>query len=245
MPQSNLQERVPNQKLYLNPKISQVGSQLLRRLIVNHRKADTAGAFEIERAIVNENALFGLALGDSESDAEDAFLGFAGMDIAGTEENLEAFAQVEGLDAMLIQFERFVVDGADEISVGLYGGVEDRAGSWIFLGLGEHERGEFFTRKFSGTVEESTVEIFVDGDLPGVEGGKTQVVAVLKFLPIEMEDVAGGFAGIAIPAVGENDAADIPEEGGDGWHGNTFPSQKVDDLWRSDSTAVGWEFESR
>ena len=55
---------VTTRKLYLNLQTSQVGSQLVWRLIVNNRKAEAAGALEIERAIVNENTLFGLSLGD-------------------------------------------------------------------------------------------------------------------------------------------------------------------------------------
>jgi len=40
-------------------------------------------------------------------------------------------------------------------------------------------------------------------------------VAILEFLVIEIEGVGGSLAGVAVPAVGEDDAADIPEECGD------------------------------
>ena|SRR5438552_13802721 len=87
-----LTRRATPRKLYLNLKISQVGSQLFWRLIVNNGKAEAARAFEIERAIVNEDALFGHALGDCKRYAEDTFFGFARMDVAGTEKDLEASA---------------------------------------------------------------------------------------------------------------------------------------------------------
>jgi hypothetical protein len=80
------------QKLYLNLEISQVGSQLLWRLIVNDGEAKTARAFEIEGPVVDEDAFFGLALSDGERDTENAFFWFAGVDVAGAEENLKTFA---------------------------------------------------------------------------------------------------------------------------------------------------------
>jgi len=91
-----------SQKLYLNLEISQVGSQLLWGLIVNNGKAEAAWAFEVEGTIVNENAFFGLALGDGEGDFEDACFRFARVNVAGAEENLEASAKVESFNAELI-----------------------------------------------------------------------------------------------------------------------------------------------
>ncbi len=205
----------PPEKLYLNLERLQFGSQLLWRLIVNDGKAEATWTLEVERAVIDENALFGAALGDGECDAEDAIFGLARMDVARTEKHLEASTKIESFDAILIEFERFVVDGANEIFFSLYDGIEDGARAWIFLGLREHEGGEFFAGEFSGAIEQSAIEIFVDGNLTCIECGKAQIVAVLKIFPVELESVGGGFAGIAIPAIGENDAADIPEECGD------------------------------
>src|SRR6266446_5999235 len=206
------------QKLYLNLEISQVGSQLLWRLIVNNGKAETARAFKIERAVVDEDTFFRLALSDGERDTENAFFRFARVDVARAKENLETFAKVESFDAVLIQFERFVVDGADEILFGLHYGIENGARAGIFFGLREHKGGEFFAGNFSGAVEQGAVEIFVDGNLTGIECGKAQVMAVLKFFPVEVKRIGGCLAGAAVPAVGEDDAADIPEECCDAWH---------------------------
>src|SRR5438477_8261931 len=94
--------QLPHRKLYLNLKILQVRAQLLWRLIVNDRKSETARAFKVEGAIVDENALFGGALGDSESDAIDAFFWFARMDVARAEENLKISAKIESFDAVLV-----------------------------------------------------------------------------------------------------------------------------------------------
>jgi hypothetical protein len=69
---------------------------------VNHGKTEAARAVEIERAIVDENTFFGPALSNSKGDFEDALFRFARVHVAGTEENLEASAKVEGFDAILI-----------------------------------------------------------------------------------------------------------------------------------------------
>jgi len=114
---------------------------------------------------------------------------------------------------------RLVVDGTDEIFLGLHRGVENRARFGIFLGLGEHEGGEVLAREFSRAVEEGAIEIFINGDLAGIKCGKGKIVAILEFFPVDVECFAGGFARVTIPAVGHDDAADVPEECGDAAHG--------------------------
>ncbi len=79
---------------------------------MNDGKAEASWAFEIERAVINENALFGRPLSDGKRDAENAFFGFTRMDVTGAEENLKTLAEVEGFDAVLIQLKRLVVDGS-------------------------------------------------------------------------------------------------------------------------------------
>ncbi len=103
--------------------------------------------------------------------------------------------------------------------------------------MGEHEGGEFFAREFSGAIEEGAVEIFVNGDLAGVEGWKAKIVAILEFFPIDIECFAGGFAGVAIPAVGQDDAADVSEQCGNARHGGGFLSVE-ERMGRRDSTAI-------
>ena len=100
---------------------------------MNDGKTEAAWAFKIERAVVNEDAVFWGALSDGQGDAEDAFFRLARVDVTGAEENLEALAEVEGFDAVLIEFERFVVDGADEIFAGVRAGIENGAAARKFL----------------------------------------------------------------------------------------------------------------
>src|SRR5450631_363661 len=62
-------------------------------------------------------------------------------------------------------------------------------------------------------VKERAVEIFVEGDEAGIQCRKTKVVAVLEFFPIQTENFRRFLARGAVPAVGEDHSADIPEHG--------------------------------
>ena len=84
---------------------------------MNDGETESARALQIERPVVNEDALFGPALGDGERDTEDCLFRFSRVDVAGTEENLEALTKIKRFDAELVKLQRFVVDGADKVFV--------------------------------------------------------------------------------------------------------------------------------
>jgi hypothetical protein len=202
-------------KLYLNPVLSKLGTQIFRVLMMDGVHSQAARAFEVQGAIINEETLLRRALGDFEGDAKDGFLGLAGTDVAGAEEDEEIAAKIECFDAELVQFEGLVVDGADEVAAGISEFVQNGASFGEFLRLGKHESGKFFTSEGARAKEQGTVEIFVKSDEAAVEGGKRELMTVLKFLPIQVKSGRSFFSRTAIPAVGENDSADVPEEGCD------------------------------
>jgi len=72
---------------------------------VNGVHAELARAFEIERTIVDEHAFFRSALGDCGGQPEDLLLGLARMHVAGAEKDLKVAAQIEVLDAIVVQLE--------------------------------------------------------------------------------------------------------------------------------------------
>ena len=73
------------------PRDFQVGTQLVRILMVNHVHAQAARAFQIQgRSSMNTHCSGG-PLGDFQSDAEDGFFGFAGVHVTGAEKNDEIF----------------------------------------------------------------------------------------------------------------------------------------------------------
>src|SRR5205814_4478166 len=114
-------------KLYLNPKFSKLGTQLLRILMVNGAHPETARAFQVERAVVDEKTFFGRALRLFQSDAVDGFLRLAGANVTGAEENKEISSEIEGLNAVMVKLERLIVDRADTVFSGARDFIENAA----------------------------------------------------------------------------------------------------------------------
>jgi len=181
-------------KLYLNAKFSKLATQLLRVLMLNGVHPEAPRAFQVERTVIDEETFFGRALGDFQSDAIDRFLRLPGAKVTGTKKNEEVSPQIEGLNAELVEFERLVVDGADEILSGARDLIENGARIREFLGLRKHEGSELLAREAALAIEQGAVEILIQSDLAGVEGRKRKIVAVLKFLPIEVEGCGGFFS---------------------------------------------------
>lgn len=183
--------------------------------MVNRVHAEAPRALQVQRAVINEKALLRRALGDFQRDAKDGLLRLAGPNVTGTEENQKIPPKVKGFNAVLIELQRLIIDGADKVFPGAGNQIEDGARVRVFLGLREHERSELLATEGALAVKQSSVKIFVQGDLTGVESRKRELVAVLKFLPVQMEGVGGVLARAAIPTVGQDDATDVPEKCGD------------------------------
>jgi hypothetical protein len=198
--------------LYLNVEFLQIGAQLLRVLVMDHVHAQPPGTFEVQGAVVDEQALLGGPLGDFESDAKNRLFWFSRANVARTEKHQEIAAQVKCLDPVLIQFERFVVYGADQISPRSSNLIENGSGFRKLLGLSEHERGEFFAGKGPRPVEKSAVEILIQSDMPGIECGERKVVPVLKLFPIQMKCGRRIASRTAIPPIRQDDSANIPKQ---------------------------------
>src|SRR6266446_796669 len=181
-------------KLYLNPKFSKLRTQLLRVLMENGVHAEATRAFQVERPVIDEKTFFWRALGHFQSDAIDRFLRLAGTDVTGAEENKEISSKIEGFDAVLVEFERLVIDGTDKVFSGARDFMENGARFRKFLGLREHESYELLASEAARAVKQGAVEIFIQGNLAGVEGRKGKVVTVLKFFPFEMKGVGGFFS---------------------------------------------------
>src|SRR5580658_8276422 len=119
---------------------------------------------------------------------------------------------MESFDAVLVELEGFVVNGTDEVLAGAGGIGKNRSSFRIFLRLREHERRELFPRKGTRAIKKSAIEIFVQSNLSGIESGKREIVAILKFFVVEIKCSGRLTARAAVPAVGKNDAADIPKQ---------------------------------
>src|SRR5262249_716986 len=64
-------------------------------------------------------------------------------------------------------------------------------------------------------VEDRAVEILVERNHSGIECGKGKIVSLAKLFLVEMECFGSGTSRVMVPAVREDDAADIPELCGD------------------------------
>ena len=169
---------------------------------MNGVEAELSRTLQVQGAIIYKDAFLGVSLRNFQRDAKNGGFRLAGMDVTGAEEDQKVFAQVKGFDSILIEFERLVVDGADEIFSRCRDGIEDFTRTRQRTRLREHKRSEFLASERTRTIEERAIQIFFKRDLAAVEGGKGEVVAVGKILPIEMESFCGGLARAAVPAVG-------------------------------------------
>src|SRR5580704_161707 len=202
-------------KLYLNTMLSKLGTQLVRILMVNDVEPQTSGTFQIQRPVVDEDALLRRTLCDLKSNPKDGFFGLARTNVARAEEDGEIAAEMKCFDAVLVEFQRFVIDRADKVFPDAHGIRQDRARFWIFFGLRKHKGREFLASKRTRPVKEGAIEIFIQRDVARIESGERQVVAVLKFFVVEMESLGRLLARATAPAVGQDDSANVPEEGGD------------------------------
>src|SRR5215471_592281 len=203
------------EKLYRNAEGFQVGKELGGILMLNHVHAEPAGVLQVQGAVVNEHAFFSGPLGDFQSDAEYGFFRFARVQVTGAEKSGEVFSQVKCLDAVIVKFQGFVVNGGYEILVSARGCRKDSASLGILPGLRKHEGGELFAREGARAVKEGAIEILVQSDLPRIKRRKGKIVAILKILPVQLKGLRGCPPGLAIPTIGKDDAADVPEQRGD------------------------------
>src|ERR1700719_1108445 len=95
--------------------LSKLRTQLLRILMVNRVHSLAPRAFEVERPVIDKKTLLRLALCDFERHAKNHFLGLPGSKVTRAEENEKIFAQVEGFNAVLVELQGLVIDGADEV----------------------------------------------------------------------------------------------------------------------------------
>src|ERR1700704_4861494 len=177
--------------------------------------SQTPGTFQIQRAVVNEKTLFRRTLRDVEGHAKDQLFRFARSNVAGAEEDQKISSKMKRLNSVLIELQRLIVDGADEIFPGGSDLIENRASFRILFRLGEHERSELLARERARAVEQRSIQIFVEGDEAGIECGEREVVAVPKILPVQVKRIRGFFSRNVIPTVSQDDASNVPEQRSD------------------------------
>ena len=95
------------------------------------------------------------------------------------------------------------------------------------LGLGEHELFEVLPGKGPLLVEHHLVQVGVQAELAFLIGVEAQLVAVVQVVQVQGELCGRVPAHVAVPAVGEQDAADIQKQVGDGGGAHALPPART------------------
>jgi len=101
-------------KLYLNPIFSKLRTQLFCILMMNRVHPQAPRAFQVQGPIIDKKTLFRLALCDLQGHTKNHLFGLPGSKVTGAEENEKIFAKMESFNAVLVELQRFIIDGADE-----------------------------------------------------------------------------------------------------------------------------------
>src|ERR1017187_9127266 len=139
-----------------------VGRQLLpqlgRVLEMNRTHAQLLRTLKIEFPVVNEQALFRLALGHFERHPVDSFIWLPDAQVARAEKSLKLPPQVKLLDPSFVQFEPLVVDGGKQIFPSRSHIRENRARFRKLLRLSKNERCEFVPCEVPLAVEHGALQ---------------------------------------------------------------------------------------
>src|SRR6267378_4253506 len=165
-------------RLYLNPESFQFRPGLRGVLVMNHIHPQSSGVLEVQRAVINEYALLRRPLRHLQRYPEDLLLRLPRMQIAGAKKDLKVLAQPKRLNPIVVQFPWLIINGCYKIFFDTCYFPKQFACLRILLRLGKHEGRKFFPCESTRPVKKRPVEILVEGNLPGIEGGKREVVPV-------------------------------------------------------------------
>jgi len=69
--------------------------------------------------------------------------------------------KIEGFDTVLIELERLVINGANEVFCGTREFIQNGARVRVLFGLGEDESGELLAAEAALAIEKSAIEVLV------------------------------------------------------------------------------------
>ena len=196
----------------------QVVFQLPRIQKLNRVQAQPPRAFQVQRAVVDEDALFRLPLREVERQPVNLRVRFGYAQVAGTEEDGKVIAQSEFLNAVEIQLARFVVERRQKDLARLREPPDEGERIGQRFRLGVHEIAHLLFAKGAGAVEDGAIEILIEVELPGVERRAQHLVPALKIAAVQTELLHQPGALAVIPAVGQQHAAHVAKHGGDFGH---------------------------
>ena len=121
--------------------------------------------------------------------------------------------------AKFVGFTCLVIQGADHARI-RFGKLHKNVQSSMrqFLRLGEHEREKLAARKGARFIEHGHVKILIEVDLAPLPGLHHRGMPGLERLSIQAEMRPGGRAFHAVPAIGQQDSANIEKNYVEGEH---------------------------
>ena len=116
---------------------------------------------------------------------------------------------------MSIQFARFVADDNNLQSIFGFQIADQFDHFGVRFRLREHEAAKFGARERTIFIKDHPVQIFVESNFIFLVSFKVQAMPLLHLGPVQLEMFHRPPAGKMIPAVGEQDPADVHEQGFD------------------------------
>src|SRR5208282_1773869 len=178
---------------YPDPEVYQRRAELLEVLKPDCPQIKLQRGLHIDGPIIDENALSGVATGNSQGVAVDVLVRLDLAEVAGGQERFEDGAEPEGPHPMLVQLAR----------------------------LREHEGLEVVRGEGSPGVEDGFLDVRLETEPAGLEGRFHHAVAGMKIATVEPKSLDGPVAGRRVPGVGQEHAADVEKESKGLGHLNT------------------------
>jgi len=175
-----------------------------------------------QRPILDIGDLRWVNLCDIERQAIDVQVGFAEMDEGGNHKEVHKILEVEAADPVFGDFAAFVADDGDAQTI--YGTELFNETDHVVVGGGlfENVAHDIFRRVFPWFEEYDLPQIGFERHFPLLVGVVGYAVTVIQFIVIHLKMFGGLLAQGGIPAVGEENASDVEEQGCDfarGCHG--------------------------
>src|SRR5277367_3522722 len=189
----------------------QIPAQLRHILELNRVHSHFFRAFQIQSAIINQDAFRWVALGDLQRQAENSAVRLSHSQVTRTEKRAETISQVKRPYAVLIDFERLVVQRRMCLPPRLRQLLQKIERLRHRLRLLKHKLLKLLLCERPLSVENCPLHVFVQRCRAALECVQQQLMAILKIRPVEMKFLDRLLPRPAVPPVRQDDSAVVPE----------------------------------
>jgi len=192
--------------------------ELARRFEEDRLHAESAGGGAVLIFVVDEERGRGREAGDLYRVTVETWGGLHLVEVAGAKEVAEEAAEVEGVETVRVEFAALIIEGREAIAAGgLEGGEDVEALGVEDLGFGADQWPELVEGQLELWVreEDGIAEEILSGGKAALPEVVIDIVDGLVGREIDSERGEDVGALMDIPAIGEEDAAQVPEDGPD------------------------------